>query len=148
MKRITYLSVAVVALAGVVAATAPRSERAAGGRPDGERVKEVARYDLKEKFDGKDASVTVVEVTIAPGQAGLPHHHPGPAFVYVIEGEYELGIDDQPTKIYKAGESFQEPAGHLHRVSKNPAAEGITRLVAVIVHPRGVKDIATPAEQE
>src|SRR4051794_23587033 len=94
---------------------------------DGERVKELSRYDLKEKIDGKDASATMVEVTIAPGKAGFPHHHPGTALVYVIEGQYELGVDDQPTKIYKAGETFQEPSGALHRVSRNPAATGNTR---------------------
>jgi hypothetical protein len=92
----------------------------------GERVKVIATYDLKEKLDGKDAGVTTV---------------------YVIEGTYELGIDDKPTKIYKAGETFQEPSGCLHRVSRNPASSGNTRLVAMVLHPRGVKDIVTPAQQ-
>ena len=44
--------------------------------------------------------------------------------MYVLEGEYELGIDDQPTKVFKAGETFYEPTGCLHRVSKNPSAKG------------------------
>ena len=48
-------------------------------------------------------------MTIGPGQSGLSHRHPGPGFVYVLEGEYELGIDDQPTRIYKAGETFPSP---------------------------------------
>src|SRR5687768_12566727 len=50
---------------------------------DGETAKVVATTDIVEKLDGKEAAVTVVEVTIAPGQAGLPHRHPGPGFVYV-----------------------------------------------------------------
>ena len=66
--------------------------------------------------------------------------------MYVIEGTYELGIDDQPTKTYKAGETFQEPSGALHRVSRNPSASGKTRLIAFLVHPRGVKDLVIPAE--
>src|SRR5262245_59599159 len=90
------------------------------GQHDGESVREVGKQEIKEKLDGKDSAVTFVEVTIAPGQAGLPHRHPGPGFVYVIEDEYELGIDDKPTKRFKAGETFYEPAGCLHRVSKNP----------------------------
>ena len=44
--------------------------------------------------------------------------------MYVLEGEYELGIDDQPTKVFKAGETFYEPTGCLHRVSKNPCCQG------------------------
>ena len=88
----------------------------------------------------------MVEVDVWPRRAGTSHRHPGPAFVYVIEGTYELGIDDKPTKIYKAGETFQEPSGCLHRVSRNPASSGNTRLIAVVVHPRSAKDILTPAD--
>jgi len=111
---------------------------------DGESVRVIAARDLKEKLDGKEAKVTVVQVTIGPGQAGLAHRHPGPGFVYVLEGENELGIDDQPTKVFKAGETFYEPTGCLHRVSRNPAGKGQTRLIAFVVHPREAKEIAVP----
>ena len=46
-------------------------------REDGESVKVIAARDIKEKLDGKEATATVVEVTIEPGQAGVPHRHPG-----------------------------------------------------------------------
>ena len=115
---------------------------------DGESVKVVSAQDIKEKLDGKDSKVTFVEVTINPGQSGMPHRHPGPGFVYVIEGEYELGIDDKPTKIFKAGETFYEPTGCLHRVSKNPSTKGRTRLIAVVVHPRDAKEVAIPEHRK
>ena len=115
---------------------------------DGESVKLIVARDIKEKLDGKDAKVSVVEVTIDPGKSGLPHRHPGPGFVYVVEGEYELGIDDQPTKTFKAGETFYEPTGCLHRVSKNPAAKGKTRLIAFILHPRDAKEVAVPEHKK
>ena len=111
---------------------------------DGEAVKIVSSYDIKEKVDGKDAKATVVEVTIEPGKAGLPHRHPGPGFAYVVEGEYELGIDDQPTKVFKAGETFYEPTGCLHRVSRNPSTKSRTRLIAEILHSRDAKEVAIP----
>jgi quercetin dioxygenase-like cupin family protein len=113
---------------------------------DGESVRVISAQDIKEKLDGKDAKVTIVEVTLEPGKSGVPHRHPGPGFVYVLEGEYELGIDDQPTKVFKAGETFYEPTGCLHRVSKNPAVKGRTRLIAVVLHPRDAKEIAVPEE--
>src|SRR5262249_18547196 len=116
---------------------------AAHHHDDGEKVKPIPATDIKEKLDGKDAKATVVEVTIEPGQAGLPHRHPGPGFGYVLEGEYELGIDDQPTKVLKAGETFYEPTGCLHRVSKNPGKVK-TRVIAVVLHPRDAKQIAIP----
>ncbi len=114
---------------------------------DGEKVKILSATDIKEKLDGKEAMATVVEVTIEPGQAGLPHRHPGSAIGYVVEGEYELGIDDQPTKVIKAGETFYEPTGCLHRVSKNPGKVK-TRLIAVVLHPRDKKEIAVPESKK
>jgi quercetin dioxygenase-like cupin family protein len=116
---------------------------AAHHHDDGEKVRQLSSTDIKEKLDGKDAKATVVEVTIEPGQAGLPHRHPGPGFGYVVEGEYELGIDDQPTKVLKAGETFYEPTGCLHRVTKNPGKVK-TRVIAVVLHPRDAKQIAVP----
>jgi quercetin dioxygenase-like cupin family protein len=111
---------------------------------DGERVRVIASQDIKEVLDGQEAKVTVVEVTIGPGQEGLAHRHPGPGFVYVLEGEYELGIDDEPTQKFKAGETFYEPTGCLHRVSRNPASKGKTRLIAFVLHPRTTDEIAVP----
>lgn len=110
---------------------------------DGEHVKILSATDIPEKLDGKEAIATVVEVTIEPGQSGVPHRHPGPAFGYVVEGEYELGINGQPTQVLKAGETFYEPTGCLHRVSKNPGNVR-TRLIAVVLHPRDAKNIAVP----
>ena len=136
MKRLLPL-LGIAILASVGAAFAPHHK-------EGESVKVLSARDIKEKLDGQDAKATVVEVTLEPGQAGVPHRHPGPGFVYVLEGEYELGVDDQPTKIYKAGETFYEPKGCLHRVSKNPAAKGRTRVIAVVLHPRDAKEIAIP----
>ena len=109
-----------------------------------DRVKPIAAWDIVEKLDGKETRVSVVEVTLEPGQAGKPHRHPGPVIGYVLEGEYELGIDDQPTKVLKAGETFYEPTGCLHRVSKNPAAKGNTRVLAMVLHPRDARQITIP----
>ena len=41
--------------------------------------------------------------------------------------------------VLKAGETFYEATGCLHRVSKNPAAKGKARVIAVILHPREAK---------
>jgi quercetin dioxygenase-like cupin family protein len=114
----------------------------------GQSVKVIGVHDMVEKLDGKAAKASIVEVTIEPGKSGAAHRHPGPALVYVLEGQYELGIDEQPTKVFKAGETFYEPTGCLHRVSKNPAAKGNTRLIAVVLHPRDAKEIAIPEHKK
>src|SRR6516164_4105028 len=109
-----------------------------------ETAKPISAWDIVEKLDGKETKVTVVEVTLKPGQGGEPHRHPGPVIGYVLEGEYELGIDQQPSKVFKAGQTFYEPTGCLHRVSKNPPAKGNTRVLAVVLHPRDARQIEIP----
>jgi quercetin dioxygenase-like cupin family protein len=114
-------------------------------RPDvKEGAKPISAWDIVEKLDGKETRVSVVEVTLEPGQAGKPHRHTGPVIGYVLEGEYEWAIDDQPSKVFNAGETFYEPTGCLHRVSKNPAAKGNTRVLAVVLHPRDARQITIP----
>jgi quercetin dioxygenase-like cupin family protein len=109
-----------------------------------ETAKTISAWDVVEKLDGKETRVSVVEVTLEPGQAGKPHRHAGPVIGYILEGEYEWAIDDQPAKTLKAGDTFYEPTGCLHRVSKNPAAKGSTRVLAVVLHPRDARQITIP----
>jgi quercetin dioxygenase-like cupin family protein len=113
-------------------------------RENAEAVKVLSARDVIEKLDGKETKVTVVEVTLKPGQAGKPHRHPGPVFGYVLEGEYEWAIDDNPAKTLKVGDTFYEPTGCLHRVSRNPSKKGKTRVLAVVLHPRDARQITIP----
>src|SRR3954462_9392848 len=113
-------------------------------RENAEAVKVLSARKVKEKLDGKETKVTVVEVTLKPGQAGKPHRHPGPGIGYVLEGEYEWAIDDNPAKTLKVGDTFYEPTGCLHRVSRNPSKKGKTRVLAVVLHPRDARQITIP----
>lgn len=108
------------------------------------KVTQLSQRDIIEKLDGKDAGATVVEVTFEPGQQDSPHRHAGPVFGYVLEGEYEHAINDEPAKTYKAGESFYEPSGCVHRVARNPSSKTRTRLLAVILHSRDAKEVTVP----
>jgi quercetin dioxygenase-like cupin family protein len=83
----------------------------------------------------------MVEVTLAPGEVEPAHRHPGAAFGYVLEGEYEWAIDDNQPKIFKAGDTFYEPTGCLHTVGRNPSKTNKTRLIAIVLHPEDAKDI-------
>src|SRR5689334_2031188 len=105
-------------LAVVVAAVATQAAHDDHGKGAPTR-KLLSEREIVEKMDGKAAKATTVEVTLEPGQASAPHRHPGPVFGYIIEGEYDWAIDDKPAKTLKAGETFYEPTGCLHRVSKN-----------------------------
>jgi len=109
-------------------------------------AKAIAARDIVEKLDGKDAKVTVQEVAIGPGGRVLPHRHTGPVFGYVLEGEYEHALNDDPVTTYKAGDTFYEPSGCVHRVTRNPSARQKTRLLAVILHRRDAEKVTVPEE--
>jgi len=110
------------------------------------KVTQLSRRDIIEKLDGKESSATVLEVTFEPGEKDTPHHHAGPVFGYVLEGEYEHALNDHRVTTYKAGDTFYEPTGSLHRVAQNPSPKTRTRLLAVILHARDAKDV-TISEQ-
>jgi quercetin dioxygenase-like cupin family protein len=129
---------------GVALGAAGVSLAQQGGHGQG-KVTKLSERDVKETLDGKEARVTTVEVSYGPGEGGQPHRHPGPIFGYVLEGELELGLGDEPVKTLKAGETFYEPTGILHRVSRNPGTRTRTRVLAVVLHPRDAKEIVLPA---
>ena len=137
----TFLALAVCAVGVGGMALARHDEEG------GVKVTHLSRSDIAEKLDGKDTRVTVEEVAIEPGGRVAPHRHAGPVFGYVLEGEYEWAIDDQPARVLKAGETFYEPGGCLHRVSRNPGKLK-TRMLAWVLHPRDAKALVIPEPKD
>jgi quercetin dioxygenase-like cupin family protein len=81
---------------------------------------------------GREVRITLLERV--PGDAGAPHRHPGHhTFGYVVDGTYELGVDGGPTRILKAGDTFYEPPGALHSVSKNASPDKPLKIVVFMV---------------
>ena len=72
-----------------------------------------------------------------PGNSSTPHRHPGShTFGYVLEGVYEVKIDDGPLQKLGPGESFYEPPGALHAVSRNGSTtQPVKYLVIQISDP-------------
>ena len=143
MKRfvITHRRVLMLAvLAAIGVGGSALAQHAQHAEKDEVKVTQLSQRDIMEKLDGKAASATVLEVTFGPGQKDTLHRHAGPVFGYVLEGEYEHAINDEPIKRYKAGDTFYEPTGCVHRVPSNPSTKTRTRLLAVTLHPRDIKD--------
>ena len=136
LTRRDHARLGILAVGGMT--LAQHTEHGKGG------VKTLSQKDITEKIDGRETKATTVEVTLGPGEASAPHRHPGPAFGYVLEGEYEWAIDDNPAKTLKVGDTFYEPTGCLHRVSRNPSKKGKTRVLAVVLHPRDARQITIP----
>ena len=55
--------------------------------------------------------VTIIaEAEIEAGVTVARHKHRGIESAYVVEGGFDLPIEGQPTRAYKAGDGFQVPA--------------------------------------
>jgi quercetin dioxygenase-like cupin family protein len=142
MKRTLLAAVACAAAGAAGLALASHGGHGAG------KVKVLSERDVVETLNGKPARVTTVEVSYEPEAASQPHRHAGPVFGYVLEGEFELALADGAEKTLKTGDTFYEPGGILHRVSRNPSNKNRTRILAVILHPRDATQLTTPVKEE
>jgi len=93
-------------------------------------------------------SLLAVEVNYAPGAASPPHTHAKSAFIYayVISGEIESKVNDGETRIYRAGESWSEPPGAIHSISRNASKTEPAKLLAVFVLDTNDAPLTTPVK--
>jgi quercetin dioxygenase-like cupin family protein len=85
-------------------------------------------------FPWRDARVNAVRVDYEPGGfTRRAHRHPPGAYEYVIEGSVLFGVDNREPVVLRAGESFFEPPGALHSVSRNASQELPASLIAFFV---------------
>ena len=69
-----------------------------------------------------------------PGSSSARHRHPGHhTFGYVIEGTYEFGIDGEPSRTLRTGETFYEPPTAVHSTSRNPSTDKRTKILVFMV---------------
>ena len=130
-------------LLGAAAASAS-AQAPSGVRPAG--PPELFRTALP---DAPGKQLVVVALAIAPRRADQPpspgHRHPGSVYVYVTEGTARFGIEGQPVKEVKAGESFFEPPGALHTVMESAHPTEGAKAIAVMIVPDGAP-LTLPAQ--
>jgi quercetin dioxygenase-like cupin family protein len=90
-------------------------------------------------------SLIAVEVNYGPGAASASHTHAKSAFIYayVVSGAIESQVNDGPTRIYRAGESWSEPPAARHQVSRNASQTEPAKLLAVFVVDTDDKALTT-----
>jgi quercetin dioxygenase-like cupin family protein len=134
-----FLSLFVTAAVATVSAQEP-----SGARPAG--PPELFRTALPD-MPGKQ--LVVVALTIPPRRADQPpsmgHRHPGSVYVHVTEGTARFGVEGQPVKDVKAGESFFEPSGALHTVMESAHPTESAMAIAVMIVPDGAP-LTLPAQ--
>src|SRR5690606_31950616 len=77
-------------------------------------------------------SLIAVEVDYPPGGASVPHVHAKSAviYAYVVSGAIESQVNDGAKRVYRAGESWFEPPGSSHPVSRNASRTEPRRRLA------------------
>ncbi|MBV6885455.1 cupin domain-containing protein [Xanthomonas euvesicatoria] len=80
-------------------------------------------------------SLVAVEVLYPPGGSSAPHIHANSAFIYayVVSGTIESKVNDGDVRVFHAGQSWSEPPGASHPVSRNASKVEPAKLLAVFV---------------
>ncbi|MCP2132860.1 cupin domain-containing protein [Bradyrhizobium ottawaense] len=91
-------------------------------------------------------SLIALEVDYAPNAASAPHTHASSAFIYayVVSGAIESKMNNGEMRIYRAGESWSEPPGVTHSISRNASTTEPAKLLAVFVLDTNDKALTTP----
>jgi quercetin dioxygenase-like cupin family protein len=95
----------------------------------GERITPVLNFPSRDGL-----VVNAIRVDYEPGGFTRgTHRHPAGANVYVIDGSVVFGIDDGDPIVLKAGDSFYEPPGALHAISRNASDDVPASILAFFV---------------
>ena len=79
----------------------------------------------------------------------MSHRHARSAFIYahVLAGRIRSQLDDEPARVYRAGETWFESPGSHHRVSENASDTEPARLLAVVVVDAADEPLTIPDGQ-
>src|SRR5262245_12406252 len=128
-------------LAGYLAAAGPLGiipSFAQGSAASGQRSTELFNRVMEDVL-GRRLTVRLTERE--PGNGSAAHRHPGSHTVgYILEGTYEVKIDDGPLRTLKPGEVFYEPPNALHGVSRNASTSEPVKYLVI-----QVSDTSKPA---
>ena len=138
----TYL-----ALAGMPEALSP-SRAHAQTPPSNPGVRQVELFNTTMN-DVLGRVVTIRRIERDPGNGSGPHRHPGShTFGYVLEGNYEVKVDDGPLQRLGPGQTFYEAPNALHAVSRNGSGtEPVKYLVIQVSDPTKPQTVPEPAER-
>lgn len=132
MKKIaSHAAVAALASLATVLALAQ-------GQPGGVKQTELFKTTMNDVM-GRVLSVRVLERDAGTG--ALPHRHPGSHTAgYVLEGTYEVQIDNGPLRKLGPGEVFYEAPNALHAVSRNGSTTAKVKYLVI-----QISDASKPA---
>jgi quercetin dioxygenase-like cupin family protein len=137
LRSLTQCAVALAALTGAFGLGGVYAQQQAPAT----KVTQIMKQVLG---DVPGREVIMITLDIPPGVGSAPHRHPGHhIFGYVLDGSYRIKLDDGPERVLNKGETFYEPPGALHAVSRNGSDSAPAKVLAVIVAESG-KPVTVP----
>ncbi len=80
--------------------------------------------------------VIIKHFELPPGFVGGKHFHPGPVFVYVLEGELTINTEKAGRQTIRAGKLYQEPIRSVMQ-ARNLSTTDVTKIVVFQVGDKG-----------
>ncbi|MGN6229403.1 MAG: cupin domain-containing protein [Dyella sp.] len=114
---------------GTVAAHQTHHAAPASGAPMAQ-VSELMTQALKD-YPGKEGKMILV--TYPPGSVDPVHRHNAEAFVYVLEGHIEMGLNGKQPVTLGPGQTFHEGPADLHTVGRNASKTEPARFVVFLL---------------
>jgi quercetin dioxygenase-like cupin family protein len=127
-----------VSVASLLAAAASLDGAASAQQRAAAAGASTRRDVIKQELPGEPArDVSLVEVTYPPGTGSATHLHANGVVAFVVSGAVTSKVGDGPEQTFRAGDAWWEPAGAIHRVSRNASATETATLLAIYIAPKG-----------
>lgn len=94
------------------------------------------RAVIKQTLPGNPPrELTLIEVKYPAGAGSPPQIHANGVMALVLSGAVASKVNDQPERVFHAGEAWWEPLEAVHRVSRNAGSSEPPRLLAIYITP-------------
>jgi quercetin dioxygenase-like cupin family protein len=97
----------------------------------------VKQLMTKELVGAAGKEILMSTVTYPPGGASAPHRHDAQVFVYVLEGELIMQVQNGPKVTLKPGDTFYESPSDVHSVSANASQTAPAKFLVFIIKDKG-----------
>jgi quercetin dioxygenase-like cupin family protein len=144
MRRIVFVLVALLVLAGLVVYMAPASGQADKGPRDDLAGKLSRREVQRSPLSIPGREMVQVETLIPAGVESGWHIHPGEEVGYIVAGQVEMRIEGHPTVVLRPGEGFLIPPRTAHNARDLGPEPG--RMLSTYIVEKG-QPIATFVDQ-